>query len=259
MKKIILSVCALSAMFLTSCSNEVDMFETIGTPKGTLNVDCIYDTEMTRTSLSATGSWIIKAGETRLVTGSNTIPAGTYTVTASNYADQNAALAANENWGDAFYSGSQSDVVVEKGENVDVTINCGTAQNARLKTNFNLLESFTDVKLVADIDVLESSYTGRKLEFNTTTTEKLAYFEANKTIKCKLSYTFNSNQKEKQFDFTLAGPATENVINVKTNDNGTITINLSKITYDNEFETGSSNIITIDAVSGAEVPSSTGA
>ena len=261
MKKIILSACALSAMFLTSCSNEVDMFETIGTPKGTLNVDCIYDTEMTRTSLSATDSWIIKAGETRLTTGSNTIPAGTYKVTASNYADLNAALAANENWGDAFYSGSQSDVMVNKGENADVIINCGRAQNARLKTTFNLLESFTDVKLVADIDVSESSYTGRKLEFNTTTTkDNVAYFEAGKKIKCKLTYTFNlTTEKEKTFDFTLAGAATENVINVKTNDNGTITINLSKITYDNEFGTGSSNTITIDAVSGAEVPSSTGA
>ena len=264
MKKIILSVCALSAMFLTSCSNEVDMFETIGTPKGTLHVDCIYDTEMTRGSQSATEddswSWIIKAGEKELTTGSNTILAGTYTVKASNYADLTAALAANKDdnekaWGDAFYSGSQENVKVTKGQSTPVTINCGKAKNARLKTTFNLLSSFTNVKLVADIDDSGTSHTGRNLEFNTTTpTDKFAYFEANKKIKCKLTYTFNlTTEKEKTFDFPLAGAATENVINVKTNDNGTITIDLSNITYDNEFGTGSSNIITIDAVSGAEV------
>ena len=259
MKKIILSVCALSAMFLTSCSNEVDMFETIGTPKGILHVDCIYDTEMTRATQEAGENWIIKADETTLHTGSNTILAGTYTVKASNYDNPAKALEANDNWGDAFYSGSQSGVVVNKGDNANVTINCGKAQNARLKTTFNLLSTFTNVKLVADIDDSGASPTGRQLEFTTTTPkDKFAYFEAGTTIKCKLSYTFNSKEINKPFDFPLAGAATENVINVKTNDNGTITIDLSKITYDNEFGTGSSNIITIDAVSGAEVPSSTG-
>ena len=256
MKKIMLSVCALSAVVLTSCSNEVDMFETIGTPKGTLNVDCIYDTEMTRATATESWAWVIKADDTPLTTGPNYIPAGTYTVTASNYDDLATALAANENWGDAFYSGSQPNVVVTKGESTPVIIDCGKAKNARLKTTFKSLESFTDVKLVADIDDLESSYTGRKLEFNTTTTEKFAYFEANKPIKCKLSYTFNSNTIEKQIDFTLAGPATENVINVKTNDNGTITINLTNITYDNTFGQGNSMPITIDAATGNVVESS---
>lgn len=259
MKKIMLSVCALSAMVFTSCSNEVDMFETIGTPKGTLNVDCIYDTEMTRASQSATDSWVIKANETVLHQGANSIAADTYTVTASNYVDLNAALAAKEGWGDAFYTGSQSNVMVTKGENVDVTINCGTAKNARLKTTFNLLPSFTNVTLVADINVTESSHTGRNLEFNTTTTkDNLAYFEANEKIKCKLSYTFNSTDMEKTFDFTLAGAATENVITVNTNDNGTITINLSNITYDDTFGEGTKKTITIDAATGEEVPSSTG-
>ncbi len=267
MKKIILSACALSAMFLTSCSNEVDMFETIGTPKGTLNVDCIYDTEMTRGSQSAatdSWTWVIKANETELQEGDNSIAEGTYTVTASNYADLTAALAANKDdnekaWGDAFYSGSQEGVKVTKGQSKTVSIYCGRAQNARLKTtfNFNSLESFTDVKLIADIDVSEPSHIGRKLEFNTTTpTDKFAYFEANKTIKCKLSYTFNSTTsttsttQEKTFNFTLAGPATENVIDVKTNNNGTITISLTNITYEEEFGTGNSEEITIDAATG---------
>ena len=258
MKKIILSACALSAMFLTSCSNEVDMFETIGTPKGTLNVDCIYDTEMTRTATDS-WPWVIKANdEKELQQGTNKIEAGTYKVTASNYANETAALAANENWGDAFYSGSQSDVVVSKGGNVDVYIDCGKAKNARLKTTFNInsLESFTEVKLVADIDDQESSHTGRKLEFNTTTADKLAYFKAGLKIKCKLSYTFKSSTIEKPFYFTLAGPATENVIDVKANNNGTITISLTNIKYDDTFEPGNSDEFTIDAATGEVIESS---
>lgn len=252
MKKIMLSVCALSAMVFTSCSNEVDMFETIGTPKGTLNVDCIYDTEMTRATATDSWPWVIKANdEKELQQGANKIEAGTYTVTASNYANETLALAANDNWGDAFYSGTQSGVVVTKGENVDVTIECGKAKNARLKTTFNSLESFPDVKLVADIDDQESLYTGRKLEFNTTTTaDKLAYFKAGVKIKCKLSYTFKSSTIEKPFYFTLAGAATENIINVKANNNGTITISLTNITYDDTFEPGNSDEFTIDAATG---------
>ena len=252
MKKIIYSVCTLVALVFTSCSNEVDMFETIGTPKGTLNVNCTYDTELsTRAAQYADNSWIIKAGETVLSSGDNTIAAGTYTVTASNYPDLSAALAAKNKWGDAFYQGSKSGVVVNKGMNTDITIDCGKAKNARMKVNFDLLDSFTDVKLVADPTTAEPAYTGRNLEFNTANAGKLAYFEASAKVKCKLSYTFNSASKEKDFVFTLAEAATENVITVKTNDNGTIT--LSKITYDDEFGAGSGQTITIDAVSGEEV------
>ncbi|MGM9679492.1 MAG: DUF4493 domain-containing protein, partial [Bacteroidaceae bacterium] len=219
MKKIILSVCALVALAFTSCSNEVDMFETIGTPKGTLSVNCTYDTELsTRAAQNADATWIIKAGETTLSQGTNTIPAGTYTVTASNYAGEAAALEANGSWGDAFYTGSQSGVVVNKGANTDINIACGKAQNARMKVNFNLLASFTDVKLVADPTTTVPAYTGRNLEFNAgENAGKLAYFAASATVKCKLSYTFSGSVKEKNFDFALAGAATENVITVKTN------------------------------------------
>lgn len=67
MKKIIYSVCALGSLVFTSCSNEVDMFETIGTPKGTLNVNCTYDTDLsTRAEQNADASWVIKAGEKTL-------------------------------------------------------------------------------------------------------------------------------------------------------------------------------------------------
>ena len=246
MKKIIYSVCALGSLVFTSCSNEVDMFETIGTPKGTLNVNCTYDTDLsTRAEQNADASWVIKAGEKTLLQGTNTIPAGTYTVTASNYANEAAALAAKNGWGDAFYTGSQPGVVVNKGLNTDITIACGKAKNARMKVNFNLLTSFTDVKLVADP-------TGRNLEFNSgENKDKKAYFTANARVYCKLSYTFSGSCIEKHFDFALAGAATENVITVKTNDNGTITI--SKITYDDEFGAGNGQTITIDAVSGQEV------
>ena len=252
MTKNLFSVCALGAMVLTSCSNEVDMFETIGTPKGTLNVNCSYDNEMsTRATQNADESWIIKAGETALSQGSNSIAAGTYTVTASNYANEAAALAAKNGWGDAFYTGSQDGVVVTKGENKDINISCGKAKNARMKVNFNLIQIFTDVKLVADLTTEEPAHTGRNLEFNVdNASSALAYFAASAKVSCKLSYTFNGTSKERTFDFTLAGAATENTITVNTNENGTITITLSNISYDDEFGSGSSSVITIDAGSG---------
>ena len=251
MKKIILSACALSAMFLTSCSNEVDMFETIGTPKGTLHVDCIYDTEMTRAT--AGENWIIKADDnTRLQQGNNSIKAGTYTVTASNYDDLPTALKANDNWGDAFYSGSQSGVVVTKGNSTPVSIDCGRAKNARLKAEFkNLISKFTNVALVADVTTTNPTHEGRNLMFTQeNASTKLAYFNASSTIPCKLSYYYNSAYKENTFNFTLSRAATENVINVTTNNNGTITISLTNITYDDTFEPGNSDEFTIDAATG---------
>ena len=252
MKKIMLSVCALSAMVLTSCSNEVDMFETIGTPKGTLNVDCIYDTEMTRATQQAGKNWIITADNTPLVPGANTIAQGTYTVTASNYANETAALEANENWGDAFYTGSQNSVKVTKGESTPVTINRGKAKNARLKAEFkNLISKFTNVALVADVNTTDPTHTGRNLTFTQENAlTKLAYFNASSTIPCKLSYDYNSTPKEKTINFTLSGAATENVITVNTNENGTITISLTNIAYEEEFGTGNSEEITIDAATG---------
>ena len=257
MKKIILSACALSAMFLTSCSNEVDMFETIGTPKGTLHVDCIYDTEMTRAT--AGENWIIKADDnTRLQQGNNSIKAGTYTVTASNYDDLPTALKANDNWGDAFYSGSQSGVVVTKGNSTPVSIDCGRAKNARLKAEFkNLISKFTNVALVADVTTTNPTHEGRNLMFTQENAlTKLAYFNAGSTIPCKLSYDYNSTPKEKTINFTLSGAATENVITVNTNENGTITISLTNITYEEEFGTGNSEEITIDAATGTVLESS---
>lgn len=257
MKKIILSACALSAMFLTSCSNEVDMFETIGTPKGTLNVDCIYDTEMTRAT--AGENWIIKADDnTRLQQGNNSIKAGTYTVTASNYDDLPTALKANDNWGDAFYSGSQSGVVVTKGNSTPVSIDCGRAKNARLKAEFkNLISKFTNVALVADVTTTNPTHEGRNLMFTQENAlTKLAYFNAGSTIPCKLSYNYNDTPTEKTINFTLSGAATENVITVNTNENGTITISLTNITYEEEFGTGNSEEITIDAATGTVLESS---
>lgn len=251
-----LSVCALSAMVFTSCSNEVDMFETIGTPKGTLNVDCIYDTEMTRAT--AGENWIITADNTPLVPGANTIAQGTYTVTASNYANETEALKANNNWGDAFYTGEQKNVVVTKGESTPVTINCGKAKNARLKAEFkNLISKFTNVELVADVTTTEPARTGRDLTFTPdNASSKLAYFNASSTIPCKLSYNYNDTPKEKTINFKLSGAATENVITVNTNENGTITISLSNITYDDTFGEGTKNTITIDAATGDVVESS---
>ena len=258
MKKIILSVCALSAMVLTSCSNEVDMFETIGTPKGTLNVDCIYDTEMTRTTATDSWSWTIKANDTPLQQGDNSIAEGTYTVTASNYDDLPTALAANNKWGDAFYTGSQKNVEVTKGQSTTVTINCGKAQNARLKAEFkNLISKFTNVALVADVTTTNPTHEGRNLMFTQENAlTKRAYFNAGSTIPCKLSYNYNDTPTEKTINFTLSGAATENVITVNTNENGTITISLTNITYEEEFGTGNSEEITIDAATGTVLESS---
>ena len=110
MKKIFLAVMAVG-MSLTSCMNEEFPNEA---KYGYINVNVANDPVIAtraETTVSDLSTWTILANNTDLKSVGYKIMAGTYTVTAKNYTDAEAALSANDNWGDAYYEGSTEGVV----------------------------------------------------------------------------------------------------------------------------------------------------
>lgn len=261
MKKIILSACALSAMFLTSCSNEVDMFETIGTPKATIELNISNDKEMqvaTRASdkVADNSTWYATLGNNPQCKVSDLInkpyTPGSYNLKVSNYANLGEALKAYEGAGDMYFEGAKS-INLEKGTNT-ITVDCGTAQNSKLTVNWS---GTSGVQGLSMTNVEASQPSRTKYTYSNASSNQSAYFKAGEDITCTINYTYNTVSKTLNKTFSSPAAATEYKLNVSANNKGTITT--ITINYDDAFTTGSTESITINAATGEEVPSSTGA
>ena len=241
---------ALAAFSMVSCINEE--FPTLTPTKGYgyINVNVSNDVQMqTRATVSELKDWIVTAVATdsetpnfTITSASTKVKAGTYSVSAKSHADKDAALAANDGWGAAYYEGTASNVVVAAGQTATATVNCGTAKNARLKVEFSLVENFTEYSLTAN----------RNLVFNNDNyTKALAYYAATEEVNYTLTYKYNKgDSKTITGIITMNGAATENTISISSNDNGTISVTIS---YDETFGEGTKQEITFDAATGDKV------
>ena len=254
MKKNFLPIIAL-ALSATACVSDADL--DVADNKGYINVSVSADNSMeTRgtVNIEDIGNWTIMVGETKWTSPTQGISAGTYTVTATNYTDINAALTANNPYGDAWYHGSSS-VNVIAGKQTSVPIECGKAKNARVRADIqSKMPSISEVQ----IKVHKKNDTDRQpvLSMENTT----AYFEASTEsssveIIYEISYKYGSNSDRTTLNaktLTLGKAAQENVIKITSNTNGSINISVS---YDNTFDNGGEESITIDAATGNEVNS----
>ena len=255
MKKIILSACALSAMFLTSCSNEVDMFETIGTPKATIELNISNDKEMqvaTRATqqVSDNSTWFATLDTESQCKVSDlinrTYTPGSYNLTVSNYANLGEALKAYEGAGDMYFEGAKS-INLEKGTNT-ITMDCGTAKNAKLTVNWSGTSGVTGLKMTN----VKAKQTSRdEYTYNSAGTDQSAYFKADEDITCTINYIYNNESKTLNKTFSSPAAATEYKLNVSANTNGTITT--ITINYDKDFANGGGTSITIDAATGNKI------
>ena len=246
MKKTIFSIMAL-AMAMVSCTNEV-LTDVDG--YGTIVLSVNNDETVTRSAKAVAdlNGWIVKANNgsenISLTTASTKVKAGTYAITAKSHTDEAAALADNSGWGAAYYEGSTSGVVVEAGQPANAIVNCGTAKNARLKVQFSLISNFTEYSLTALTE-------DRTLVFNSeNAASALAYYAATEEVEYTLSYKYNNTPKEITGTITMKGAATENIISIASNDNGTISVTVN---YDDTFGTGNSENLEFDAATGDEV------
>ena len=184
------------------------------------------------------------------------LAAGSYNVAVRNYPNDAAWIAANEGFGAAYYEGNASSQTVTAGQTKDVDIACGKAQNAK----FSIVSSgFSGTALTVNVTHQASS---RTLSFdkacttigtptNTAPINTDAFFAAEAELTYTIHYTINSITKEitgKTFKLGAAGSAS--TLTIASNQNGTIKVS---ITYDNEFTTGESSTINIDAATGVEI------
>lgn len=245
---------AFAALCMTSCMNEE--FPTL-TPTtsgyGYISVNVSNDVEMqTRATQTVESSelskWTLIAYDGEIPYNLNEVggkvPSGTYEVTASSHPSEEGIYVENE-WGAPYYSGTAENAVsVEAGKTQTISINCGKAKNARLKVSFALNDNFTDCVLTAD----------RGLEFNSNNyLTALAYYSAEEKVSYTFTYTFKGTALASPIigTITMNGSATENVISISSNSNGTITIN--SITYNDEFDEGTKQEVIFDAATGEKV------
>lgn len=243
MKKTFFAI-ALAMVGLSSCTNEVlnDV-----DAMGTIVLSVSNDEQVTRAAKAVAdlNGWTVKAyngsENISLTTASTKVKAGTYDITAKSHTDEDAALADNSGWGAAYYEGSTSGVVVEPGKTVPATVNCGKAKNARLKVQFSLISNFTEYSLTA---------ANRNRVFNESNYESaLAYYGATEVVNYTLTYKYNGVEKTKTGTITMNGAATENIISISSNDNGTISVTVN---YDDTFSQGNKTDLEFDAATGEE-------
>ena len=186
---------------------------------------------------------------------------GTYNVTVSNYANMAAAHEANSNLGAAYYEGTENNVTVNANAATNVTINCGKAQNAKFdvtQTGFNGTTTtglyFTNVDITSN-----STETGRITgeggsKFSALTTATSAFFKATTTLGYRINWKKDGTDKHFDGEITLSGAGTQNYLSLVINSDGTITIaNTTGITYDNEWNTGTTSTITVNAETGNKI------
>ena len=243
MKKIYLAALTLA---MTACVSNDDLnpVDNYGYIDVNVSNDPIMQTRAA-TKVADLSAWIVKANngseDITLTTASTKVKAGTYTVSAKSHESEAVALQANEGWGAAYYMGTSASVEVTPGSKKNVTVECGTAKNARLKVQFNLVSNFTEYNLTAERGLVFSSANA---------VSALAYYAATEEVEYTLSYKYNGTQKEITGKITMNGAATENIISIASNDNGTISVTVN---YDDTFGTGNSENLEFDAATGDEV------
>ncbi len=255
MKKTIISMCALLAA--TSCTNEVDMFQTIGTGRATIdlsvsnndNISVVTRAENTVSDLAAWTAVVTTNGTSAAATAADKVGELTFkandkvTVKVSNYADLATAMAAELGAGAAYYEGTSEEKTLVKGANA-MTVACGKAQNCRVKA------TWTNTENLITINSIVAAQSDKSRTYTFSKSEQTAYYYAGTAITYTVNYTYNSESK------TVTGTlieapvaATEYGISITSNDNGKITLT---ITYDDDFSAGENKEIVIDAATGAE-------
>ena len=248
---------AVVAAAFAACSSEVEPAPA-ASGEATIVLNVSNDSEMkaattrasvTSSDLSQWAAKVTKNSEAEQTTTADQLSGMTFkendavTITVSNYKDLATAMPENKA-GDAYYEGTSKTTSLKAGAN-PIAISCGKAKNCRVKATWTNTESIkiTDIETKQPADGTARSYTF-------TESNAVAYYYASQNIEYTVHYTFNKVTKNLTGK-SIANPeaAKEYVLNVVSNSNGSITINIE---YDDAFDKGEDTSITIDAVTGEE-------
>lgn len=263
MKKILFA--SLLATALTACvsDNDLQPVEKYGYISVNVNNDPVMAETRAIVTVEDLSAWTIKLKEvngssesdaTATFTSSTkkfTVEAGTYKVYASSHASKAASYTANNKYGEAYYEGNTDNITISAGDSKDASIVCGTAKNARIKAVFpTSIITVCAIKLTHKTATSGDDYREGGLTLSDNST--IAYYEPGAALSYELTYNYNDSPVSTPVtgDITLGTEAQESVIQVKTNDNGTITVSVTK---DDAFTPGGTTEVTIDAATGNKV------
>lgn len=251
-KSILFASAAIAALAFTSCSNEVDMFQSVESEKATIDLKISNDDAvLTRALQNATTSeWWAKMGEEAWAYANTlenkTYTPGTYTIQVGNYKSQADAMP-NGEAGAPYYTLTKS-VTLVKGTNT-VSFECGTAKNGKVSVDWSGTSGVAGLTMTS-VAASQVSTETTPVRTYTYSTGGDAYFYAGAEVTFTINYTYNSVAKTITKKITPAA-ATQYAFNVSANSNGTITT--LTITYDDGMANGGTTSTEIDAATGAEV------
>ena len=246
MKKIYFAALALA---LTACVSNEDLnpVDNYGYIDVKVSNDPIVETKATVNDLT---NWIVTIGETTYEGPTQAFDKGTYPVTVKTHENVASAIGSNTQWGEAYYDNAwkqtQDQVTVVAGETTPIIIECGKAQNTRVKVIFT--QQFTTVFPTYCLNITNP----KTLEFNSNTTDQYAYFQANQNINFTITYKKNNQESttttsEKGLELGEGG--TEKIITVTANTAGNIDLSITT----DEFENNGGQTISFDALTGKDV------
>ena len=252
MKKFILPIVALvTAVSFNSCTNDLNVDSSEHDGQATVRLVISSDNDfvsLTRATANNT-EWYAQMddqlqGKVSDLIGKSYTP-GNHNITVSNYASLASAMSANSGAGAAYYEKSKQETL-HAGVN-SVSIDCGRAQNCRLKADWSGTSGVSGLT----VNSVVASQTTSSRSYTYTSDGTTAYFYASEQINCVIHYTHNGVSKTISKSFDSPAAATEYHLVVTANSNGTIVT--IEITFDDTFSTGESSSTTIDAATGEEV------
>lgn len=278
MKKYFFSALAAVAMLnLTSCLSEEEVNLTKG-EMGHISLNISADNDLSTRAVQTVAdntAWFafIDGASTDFGTAETHrpitdledfgFPAGNYVVTVSKYASYDTAMP-NNSKGNAYWEGTQGDAnnqtpantTVTAGSNQTVNIVCGKAKNAQLKIlNGGFAGTLTSVTVTGK---MHDGTTSRTVSFASGDIDsdeadcEPGYFYAAEVLSLSIAYTINGHTTTAPHTMTLGGAGTKNLLTIRSNSNGTIT--LGTITYDDEFTNGNvTEEVVINAATGEKV------
>ncbi len=154
-----------------------------------------------------------------------TVAAGAGYVVAAESCDEYAAESANENWGQARYAGASSSFEVKANQDNVATLTCSMA-NMQVSVTWDSSIANTDKFTDYSLTMQKSTNASRTLTFNSSTTDKSAFFnvEASATLTGTISYTFNGQPKSASITSIALVAKKHAKLTVKASDTGALTL-----------------------------------
>ena len=290
------AMAAMALMSVTSC-NEREMDLTPAQAKsesegmGYIRINATTDDAVTRATITGPGESYTTWYATVQDKGSNykwpssgtaftaitdalnsvAIPAGNCTVKVRNFLDLTTALnqtppsssSDNTKYGAPYWEGEKTEEVKAGAVATQITVPCGTPQNAKLTV---AQSDFIGANMASNVTIhLTDATYSRNIDFTYSGSAfnngGVAYFAATEAVRFYITYNYGNssdlrypaeNANPNYGTITMGGRGTSNLLTIKSNGNGTIslTINTTDFTAATEQTT---TLITFDALNGSIV------